>query len=122
MSEDEELKRLRQDRMKRMQQQAGPNDQGQMQQAMQNAQYQQEVERQKDALLSVILDGEARVRLNTIKMARPEFASNLEVQLIQLYSSGKLSGVVPLSDQKLKELLKQLQNQSQKRDFNIKFK
>lgn len=118
MSEDEELIRLREARMRKMQQESVENS---MNQAVQQAQYQQEMERQKEMLLMMILDAEARSRLNTIKLARPEFASNVEMQLIQLYSAGRLRGYTPLSDDQFKEILKQLQS-TQQRDFKIKFK
>jgi programmed cell death protein 5 len=116
---DEELMRLRQERMKQMQQQAESNQM--MNQAVEQARYQQEMDRQKEMLISIILDADARGRLNTIKLARPEFASNLEMQLIQLYSSGRLAGHIPLSDEQFKSILMQLQN-SQQREFKIKFK
>ncbi len=118
MSEDEELARLREARLRKMQQE---NANESMNQAIQQAQYQQELERQKEMLMMRILDADARSRLNTIKLAKPEFASNVEMQLIQLFSAGRLTGHIPLSDEQFKEILKQLQS-SQQRDFKIKFK
>ena len=66
-----------------------------------------QVELQKQALLRKILTPEARQRLTNLKMIKPEFAAQLELQLIQLAQSGKLP--LPLSDAQLKELLIKLQ-------------
>ncbi len=77
---------------------------------------QKELDAQKQSLLRVILTPEARQRLTNIKMVRPEFAEQLELQLIQLAQSGRLR--VPLSDDQLKETLRRLQ--SQKRDIKIR--
>jgi programmed cell death protein 5 len=83
------------------------------QQRMQMA---QQVEQQKQALLRQILTPEARQRLNNLKMVKPEFAAQLELQLIQLAQSGRLN--IPLNDEQLKELLAKLQ--STKREIKIR--
>jgi programmed cell death protein 5 len=75
----------------------------------------QEVEIQKQNLLRVILSPEARSRLNNLKIVRPDFADQLELQLIQLAQQGKLP--VPLTDDNLKKILIELQNK--KRDIRI---
>jgi len=49
-------------------------------------------------------------------MVRPEFAEQLELQLIQIAQSGRLK--IPLTDEQLKETLKRLQ--SQRRDITIR--
>ena len=76
----------------------------------------QQYEAQKQALLKQILSPEARQRLANIKMIKPEFADQLELQLIQLVQTGKLP--VPLSDAQLKQILIQLQ--SRKRETTIR--
>jgi programmed cell death protein 5 len=68
---------------------------------------QQELEGQKQALLRSILSPEARQRLTNLKMVKPEFTEQLELQLIQLAQQGKLP--IPLADKQLKEILTQLQ-------------
>jgi programmed cell death protein 5 len=78
-------------------------------------QVKQEIEVQKQNLLRTILSPEARSRLNNLKMVRPDFADQLELQLIQLAQQGKLS--VPLTDDELKKILIELQNR--KRDIRI---
>ena len=77
---------------------------------------QKQLEAQKQNLLRAILTPEARQRLTNIRMVRPEFAEQLELQLIQIAQSGRLK--IPLTDEQLKETLKRLQ--SQRRDITIR--
>jgi len=96
---DEELEELRRRKLSALQRQVSEEQrQGQMQ---------QELEAQKQALLRSTLSPEARQRLTNLKMVRPEFTEQLELQLIQLAQQGKLP--IPLSDKQLKEILTQLQ-------------
>lgn len=106
MSEDE-LEEIRRRKLMAMQQRAA-EDQRQDQE--------QQLEQQKQALLRRILSPEARQRLTNLKMVRPEFIGQLELQLIQLAQQGKLP--IPLSDAQLKQILVQLQ--SQKRETKIR--
>jgi programmed cell death protein 5 len=80
------------------------------------AQAEQQMEDQKQALLSKILAPEARQRLNNLKMVKKDFAENIEMQLIEMAQSGKLP--IPLSDVQLKQILVQLQ--SRKRETKIR--
>mgnify|MGYP001024860032 FL=1 len=80
------------------------------------AQVQQQVESQKQALLRAILTPEARQRLTNLKMVKPEFAEQLEMQLIQLAQSGKVQS--PITDAQLRDVLVRLQ--SQRRDIKIR--
>ena len=75
-----------------------------------------QVEAQKQAILRTILTQEARQRLTNIRMVKPEFAEQIELQLIQLAQSGRLK--VPLDDRQLKEVLKRLQGQ--RKDIKIR--
>lgn len=70
---------------------------------------------QKEVLLKQILDSPARMRLNNIKMVKPELATMLENYLISAASQGKLGS--KLSDEQLKQIL--LSMQQPKRDFKI---
>jgi len=74
----------------------------------QRVQVQQQVEMQKQAVLRRILNPDARRRLNNIKMVRPEFASQLELQLIQIAQQGRAN--IPITDEQLKEILIRLQS------------
>ena len=80
------------------------------------AQAQQQIEGQKQALLRKILAPEARRRLTNLNMVKPEFTKQLEMQLIQLAQQGRIN--IPITDAQLKELLVKLQ--SGKRDYTIR--
>ncbi len=105
---DEELEALRRRRMVEMQR-AAMDDQ-------RRAQAQQQVERQKQSIIRRILTPEARQRLTNIRMVKPEFAEELEMQLIQLAQSGRLQTQV--TDAQLKKTLMQLQGQ--RKDIKIR--
>jgi programmed cell death protein 5 len=107
MSEDE-LEELRRRKLSALQQKFSEEQR--------QAQMEQQLELQKQALLRKILTPEARQRLANLKMVRPEFTEQLELQLIQLAQQGKLP--IPLTDAQLKQILIQLQ--SQKRETKIR--
>ena len=65
-------------------------------------------ESQKQAALKLIMTPEARQRLTNIRMVKPEFADQVEVQLIQLAQSGRVK--LPITDDQLKEALAKLQS------------
>jgi programmed cell death protein 5 len=73
-------------------------------------------EAQKQAALKQILTPEARQRLTNIRMVKPEFAEQIELQLIQLAQTGRIS--VPITDDQLKEALARLQ--SQRKEIKIR--
>jgi programmed cell death protein 5 len=106
-SEEEEMDELRRRRMAELQQRIA--------QEQQRAQAEQQIEVQKQAILRRILTPEARSRLNNLKMVKPEFANQLEIQLIQLVQSGRVK--TPITDEQLKEILIRLQ--SSRRDIKI---
>ena len=105
---DEELENLRRRRLSELQQQAN-DDQNQ-------SQVKKQIDAQKQALLRQILSPEARQRLTNLKMIKPEFTEQIELQLIQLAQVGKLP--IPLPDVQLKQILIQLQ--SRKRETKIR--
>src|SRR5512139_4024594 len=107
---DDEIAELRRKRAAQMQQQA--IDQQLMQEEMDR---QKQADAQIHAILMQILEPEARERLNTIKLTRPDFAKSVEQQLVMLAQSGRLKHKI--TDEQLKALLQQLQ--PAKRDFNI---
>ena len=105
---EEELEALRKRRMLELQQR--------MVEEQKQAQVQQQLEGQKQALLRRILTPEARSRLTNLKMVKPEFTQQLELQLIQLAQQGRIA--IPITDEQLKELLVRLQ--SGRRDYKIR--
>ena len=76
---DEELEKLRQEKMEQLQDQQG----GEETQEAREAQREQR-EAQKKALLRQHLTDEARKRLNTIKMSKPQFGEQVEQQVAAL--------------------------------------
>ena len=70
---------------------------------------------QKEQVLKQILAPEARMRLNNIKMVKPELSDLVEQYLIGLASQGKMHSQI--SDSQLKQIL--LSIQQPKRDFKI---
>ena len=107
---DDELSELRKRRMAQLQQQAG--DQQGMQEELER---QQKQKSQIQMLLMQVLETDARERLNTIKLTKPEFAASVEQQLVALAQSGRLKNKI--TDAQLKELLRQLA--PARRDYTI---
>ena len=107
---DDELAELRRRRMAQLQQQAG--DQQAMQEELERQQRQKS---QIQMILLQVLEPDARERLNTIKLTKPEFAGAVEQQLVALAQSGRLKQKI--TDAQLKELLRQLA--PAKRDYSI---
>lgn len=107
---DEELEEIRQKKMAALQQQA-LREQAEEQAVA-------EAQAQKEAILRQILTPEARSRLTNIKMVKPQFAEQIEMQLIQLAGSGRLRGQV--TDEQLKALLKQLQDRERERKVTFR--
>jgi programmed cell death protein 5 len=105
---DEELAQIRKRKLLSMQQRASDEQR--------QSQAESQLEAQKQALLSKILTPEARQRLNNLKMVKPEFIEQIEMQLIEMAQTGKLP--IPLSDTQLKQILIQLQ--SRKREPTIR--
>ncbi|MHA1291395.1 MAG: DNA-binding protein [Promethearchaeota archaeon] len=112
MSDEEDLERIRRRKLAELQQQAA-------QQQIAEAQ-QKEFEAKKYQLMRIILSQEGRQRLENIRIVRPEFAQQIELQLIQLYQMGKLRGAIPLSDSSFKKLLSQIASLEKKKEYKIK--
>jgi len=81
---------------------------------------QNEFEEKKYLLMRKILSVEGRQRLENIRIVKPQFAEQIEIQLIQLFQSGKLRGAIPLPDKAFKKLLEQLTTLGRKKEFKIK--
>ncbi|MBD3195273.1 MAG: DNA-binding protein [Candidatus Lokiarchaeota archaeon] len=110
MSEEEKLEDIRKKKLEQLKQQA-------MQKQMAEEQ-QQAFEQQKYQIMRKILSQEGRQRLENIRMVKPQFAEQIELQLIQLFRSGRLKN--QLSDNQFKKLLQQITKSNKKKDFKIK--
>ncbi len=75
----------------------------------------QQFEMQKKQILMQILTPEARSRLANLRLTRPEFVEQIELQLIQLAQMGRVRSKI--TDEQLKELLKKVTGK--KREIKI---
>ncbi|MFW5950300.1 MAG: DNA-binding protein [archaeon] len=109
---DEEMQRLREERMEQLREQAEQGEgEGDAREAAQ-----QRAEAQKKAILRKHLTDDARKRLNTLRMSRPQVAEQVESQLVAIAQSGRIQGKI--DDEKMAELLRELTPDS--KSFDIK--
>jgi programmed cell death protein 5 len=107
---DEELEAIRQRKLAQLREQA-LQEQAEEQAVL-------EAQAQKEAILRRILTPEARARLTNIKLVKPQFAEQIELQLIQLASAGRLKS--KMTDEQLKTLLKQVQGKERERKITFR--
>jgi len=70
---------------------------------------------QKEIMLKQVLSSDARLRLNNVRMVKPELADLVENYILNLSVQGKISGQI--SDEQLKQILSSVQQP--KRDFKF---
>lgn len=104
---DDELEEIRRRKLEQIQHQQA--------EAAQQEAARAEYEAKKQSVLRQVLTPEARERLNTLRMTKPDLVASVEAQLVSLAQSGRLQAKI--DDQKLKALLLQLQ--PKKRDMQI---
>jgi len=105
------LEEIRRRKMLELQQRA----QQQAAEAEKEEQLRQQFEMQKRQLLMKILTPEARSRLANLRLTRPEFVEQIELQLIQLAQTGQMRSKI--TDEQLKELLRRVSGK--RRDIRI---
>jgi programmed cell death protein 5 len=111
MSErDDELDELREQRLEELQEKQEGGEGEAREEARQQA------EAQKQALLKQHLTDGARQRLNTVRMTKPQFADQVEQQLVSLAGSGRLGDRI--DEDQMKELLQEMSPES--KSFDIK--
>lgn len=108
---DDELERIREEKMKELQEQAEQEGQGEALEAQR-----EQREAQKQAVLRQHLTDGARKRLNTVKMSKPQVGERVEQQIVALAQSGRMQGKI--DEDKMKQLLKELTPDSKR--FDIK--
>ena len=112
---DDELDELREERLREIQeQQQGGGDAAAQAEAQEEAQAQAEA--QKQAILRQYLTDGARKRLNSVRMSKPQFADQVEQQLVALAQSGRLGDRI--DEDQMRELLSEMSPSSQ--SFDIK--
>ena len=70
---------------------------------------------QKEMMLKQVLSADARLRLNNVRMVKPDLADLVENYILNLTAQGKITGQI--SDDQLKQIL--LSAQQPKRDFKF---
>jgi programmed cell death protein 5 len=101
MEGDDELEQLRRRKMEEIQR---SNSERQMSDEQQKAQEAERARRQQ--ILRQILDPEARERLANVRLVKPELAENVESQLIQLYSMGRINRII--TDPEIRDILSKM--------------
>ncbi|XP_035792414.1 programmed cell death protein 5 [Anopheles aquasalis] len=110
--DDPELEAIRQQRLQQMQ---GSNpEQQKAQQEQRQAQ-----EEMKNSMLVQLLDQDARARLNTLKLSKPEKAQMVEGMIIRMAQMGQIGG--RLDDASLVKLLESLNQQMPRSNSTVKF-
>jgi len=115
---DDDLEAIRARRMAELQQQYGGSGGGGGPSAEQQEQMKQKQEDMKNSILSQVLDQQARARLNTIALAKPEKAKMVESMLIQMTQTGQIQS--KLGEDQLKDLLEKVSEKTQKKT-TVKF-
>jgi len=90
LSDEEKLENIRRRKLEQLKQQAA--------QQQIAGQQQKEYDNQKYQIMRKILSQEGRQRLENIRIVKPQFAEQIELQFIQLFQSGRLRGATPLPD------------------------
>lgn len=107
---DKDIEDIKQEKLKKMKEQQG---QAADKQGAQREQLKQQIKK----IASQFLTKEAKSRLGNIRAVNDDLATEVELQLVQLYKSGRLPDKV--TDDQLKEILKKIQS-ARKQDTNIK--
>jgi len=71
---------------------------------------------QKEIMLRQVLSGDARLRLNNVRMVKPELADLVENYILNLSVQGNISGQI--SDEQLKQILSSAQQPNRDFKFN----
>ena len=116
---DKELEALRAQRMAQLQSQyggAGGNDLEKQKQQQEQMRQQEEM---KHSILSQVMDQQARARLNTLKISKPEKAQMFENMVIKMAQMGQLRG--KLGDAQFVSLLESINAQMPQTQSTVKY-
>ncbi|NCT00376.1 MAG: hypothetical protein COS36_06980 [Candidatus Altarchaeum sp. CG03_land_8_20_14_0_80_32_618] len=107
---DDELGEIRKRKMQQMFQER-------MQEQYRAEEQERQVSQQLKTITDKILTSEASERLNNIRFAMPDFASQIEILLVQLYQAGKIRGQI--DDKQFKEILIRLKSNKSEESGSI---
>lgn len=107
---EDELEELREKKLEELQERQREGDQEAV-----DAQRDQ-ADAQRKALLRQSLTDGARQRLNSVKMSKPDFAEQVERQVVALAQSGRLQGRI--DEDQMREILEELKPDS--KEYNIR--
>lgn len=113
MSDDDELEKLKEERMKQRQQQQGGENQVNPEEQME--QRRQQIKQQ----AAQYLTKKAKSRLGNIRAADPDLAASIEMQIVQLGRTGQIDEV---TDDELKDILRSIQSEKDQNQTDIKFR
>jgi programmed cell death protein 5 len=111
--DDERLDELREQKMQELREQAEGQGGGGEEAAQQAAQ--ERADAQKEAMLKQYLTDGARQRLNAVQMSKPDFAEQVEQQIVALAQSGRIQDRI--DEEQMKSLLKELKPDSKSFDI-----
>ncbi|XP_014095610.1 programmed cell death protein 5 [Bactrocera oleae] len=116
---DNDLDALRAERMAQLQQQYGSSggNNAEKQQAQQEQMRQQE--EMKHSILSQVLDQQARARLNTLKISKPDKAQMFENMVIRMAQMGQVRG--KLDDAQFVSILESVNAQMPQSKSTVKY-
>lgn len=107
---DDELERLREEKLEQLKEQAQEGGDGEAREAQR-----QQADAQRKAILRQHLTDGARQRLNTVKMSKPEAGERVEQQIVALAQSGRIQGKI--DEDKMKALLREMTPDSKSFDI-----
>ncbi|KAG6459449.1 programmed cell death protein 5 [Manduca sexta] len=115
--DDPELENIRKQRLAQMQAQRGGT--GDPSHAKAQEERMQAMEEAKHTILSQALSQDARARLNTIKLSRPEKGALVENMICRMAQMGQVSNKI--TEQELIQLLESVNQQMPKTTSTVKF-
>ncbi|KAK9731049.1 Double-stranded DNA-binding domain [Popillia japonica] len=115
--QDSELEEIRKNRLAQLQSQYNAGDQASNQKAQEEKLKAQEDA--KNSILSQILDQQARARLNTLMLGKPEKGKMIESMLIQMAQGGRLRNRI--GEKELIDLLENVNSQLPQHKTSVKF-
>ncbi|KAL7291386.1 programmed cell death protein 5 [Trichogramma pretiosum] len=114
---DPELEQLRQQRLAQLQAQQKGQDGSNQQQAMEEKK--QQMEDMRNSILSQVLDQNARARLNTLSLGKPEKGKMVENMICAMAQRGQIANKI--GEKELISILESINRQTSSTTSKVKF-